>query len=99
MSKKTISGGKDLHRGYWQDVANVVRELRAFMGLYGIAGRMPTTRELQSRGANSLYGAIHKHGGFSALAQRLGLHPQRYGLSTSCSFGMDQGNALGQLTW
>ena len=70
------------------------RELRAFMGLYGIADRMPTTRELQSRGANSLYGAIHKHGGFSALAQRLGLRPQRYGLPTSCFSVMDQGNAM-----
>ena len=76
---KVVIGGKALHRGYWKDVANVERELRAFMGLYGIAGRMPTARELQCRGANSLYGAIHKHGGFSALAQRLGLRPQRYG--------------------
>ena len=53
------------------------REVKAFMGLYGIAGRMPTTRELQSRGANSLYGAIHKHGGFNALAAHLGLATHR----------------------
>ena len=55
----------------------MARELRAFMGLYGIQGRMPTTAELQARGANSLYIAIAKHGGFSALAQRLGLPTQR----------------------
>ena len=54
------------------------RELKAFMGLYGIAGRMPTTRELQAKGANSLYGAIHKHGGFNAVAARLGLPTHRY---------------------
>ena len=83
MSMNLAFKGRALCRGYWQDVANVERELRAFMGLYGIAGRMPTARELQSRGANSLYGAIHKHGGFAALAQRLGLRPQRYGLPIS----------------
>ena len=64
-------------RGYWQDIANVERELKAFMGLYGITGRMPATRELQSKGANSLYGAIHKHGGFNAVAARLGLTTHR----------------------
>lgn len=53
------------------------RELKAFMGLYGIAGRMPSTRELQSKGANSLYGAINKHGGFNAVAARLGLPTRR----------------------
>ena len=90
---------KALRRGYWQDVANVERELRAFMGLYGIAGRMPTSRELQSRGANSLYGAIHKHGGFTALAQRLGLRPRRYGLPRSCSSGMHRVHDQGLLIW
>ena len=66
-------------RGYWQDAANVERELRAFMGLYGISARMPTTRELLSKGANSLYMAINKHGGFNAVAERLGLPAtQRY---------------------
>ena len=55
----------------------MARELRAFMGLYGIQGRMPTTAELQTRGANSLYIAIAKHGGFGALAQRLGVPTQR----------------------
>lgn len=54
------------------------REVRAFMGLYGISGRMPTTHELQSRGANSLYGAINKHGGFNAVAKRLGLPTRRW---------------------
>ena len=57
--------------------ANVERELKAFMGMYGITGRMPSTRELQSKGANSLYGAIHKHGGFNAVAARLGLPTHR----------------------
>ena len=90
---------KALRRGYWQDVANVERELRAFMGLYGIAGRMPTMRELQSRGANSLYGAIHKHGGFTALAQRLGLRPHRYDLLRRCSCGMHQVHDQGSLIW
>ena len=45
--------------------------------MYGITGRMPTTRELQSKGANSLYGALHKHGGFNAVATRLGLSTHR----------------------
>ena len=63
-------------------MANVARELRAFMGLYGIQGRMPTTAELQRRGANSLYIAIAKQGGFSAFAQRLGVPTRR---CASCS--------------
>ena len=95
MWMKLAFEGEALHRGYWQDVANVERELRAFMGLYGIAGRMPTTRELQSRGANSLYGAIHKHGGFTALAHRLGLRPQRYGLPTSALAACTERKVLG----
>ena len=35
-----------LRRGYWDNAANVEAELRRFMNVAGISGRMPLAREV-----------------------------------------------------
>jgi len=58
---------------YWEDFANVQREILDFNQAQGISGRMPTTIELRDAGKHSLAVAINAHGGFPAVAKRLGL--------------------------
>ncbi len=58
--------------GYWEDFANVERELRSFIVTYGEDGVMPLQSELRNRGRTDLAFAINKHGGFPIVAERLG---------------------------
>jgi ribosomal protein L13E len=59
--------------GYWNDFANLERELLAFVAEHGKAGVMPTHTMLLSAGRGDLSHAMHQHGGIMAVAQRLGL--------------------------
>lgn len=61
-------------RGYWDDCANVERELRVFMDLEK-EHIIPTEQKLRGKGRGDLAGAIRKHGGFPAVAKRLRLEP------------------------
>lgn len=58
---------------YWNDFSNLERELVAFINERGTHGLMPTSEDLKKAGNNSLSIAISKHGGFSKVAQKLGL--------------------------
>ncbi len=59
--------------GYWDDFSNVERELLTFINEGDTPGVMPTTEELKKAAKSSLAVAISQHGGFSAVAERLGL--------------------------
>ncbi len=59
--------------GYWTDFANVERELKLWIATYGSPGTMPALQVLRMNGQTSLASAIAQHGGFPAVAQRLGL--------------------------
>jgi hypothetical protein len=59
--------------GYWDDFANVAEALQTFIQEQGTPSVMPTNSELQRAGQSSLAGAIKKHGGISAVAERVGL--------------------------
>jgi hypothetical protein len=60
-------------KGYWDDFANVERELREFIAQYGVDGVMPTQKELAEKQRNDLVQGIGKHGGISAVARQLKL--------------------------
>jgi len=59
--------------GYWKDFANVERELLEFINSKGTIGKMPSSEELHAARLSGLSDAIIKHGGFAAVATRLGL--------------------------
>src|SRR6266699_3533365 len=59
--------------GYWSDFANVEHELLSFIHTSGIDGTMPSAEELRKAGLSTLAAVIHKYGGFSTIASRLGL--------------------------
>jgi septum formation topological specificity factor MinE len=59
--------------GYWNDFANVERELLNFIEKWGSSGVMPTLEELKNAEQSSIASAINKHGGCQAVAERLGL--------------------------
>ena len=59
--------------GYWDDFSNLERELLAFIHDSGSPGFMPTQDELKRAGQSTLATAISRHGGFSAVAERLKL--------------------------
>jgi transposase InsO family protein len=56
--------------GYWEDFKHVETELRLIVTELG---RMPTAAELKARRQSSLSCAIIQHGGFVAVAARLGI--------------------------
>src|SRR4051812_4886319 len=58
--------------GYWDDIANVERELRAFMSTHG-GNAIPTVTYLTKAGRRDLVHAIDKHGGFPAVGTLLGI--------------------------
>jgi len=60
-------------QGYWDDFANVERELLKYISAHGDDGVMPTLRELNDAGLSALRAALLRHGGLLAVAQRLGL--------------------------
>ncbi len=59
--------------GYWEEFVNVENGLQAYIVEHGTDGVMPTLREMNAAGHSSLAYAINKHGGFLAVANRLGL--------------------------
>lgn len=59
--------------GHWKEFFNIKQELLAFIEINGTFGVMPTKTELSNAGLSSLGYAIWKHGGFPAVARRLGL--------------------------
>ena len=59
--------------GYWDNFANVQREILAFIGEKGTPGVMPIHEELKKAELSSLGAAIQKHGGYPAVAAKLGL--------------------------
>ena len=59
--------------GYWDDFANVERELLEFIKTHGVEGVMPTAIEIAKAKQSSLVMGVNKHGGFSTIADRLGL--------------------------
>ena len=61
--------------GYWQDFNNIEREVRAFILHYGEVGQMPSQRDLERAKRNDLAAAIKRHGGLTAVADRLELEP------------------------
>jgi superfamily II DNA or RNA helicase len=66
--------GKRKPKGYWDDFANVERELREFIAKYGVAGIMPTRSDFTKAGREDLSNAIRtKHGSLKSIADRLGL--------------------------
>ncbi len=67
--------GQRKPRGYWQDPANVDRELLAFIAERGQPGAMPKQKELHQAGRIDLLLAITRGGGQRAVAERLGLRP------------------------
>ena len=62
---------KPIH--YWDEIAHVEEELQAFIDTYGTPGAMPTQDELLQAGRGDLIHAIQRQGGFSIIAERLGL--------------------------
>jgi hypothetical protein len=67
--------GRRKPRGYWQDPANVNRELLAFIAEHGQPGVMPTQQQMVHAGRADLSLAITRGGGQRAAAERLGLRP------------------------
>ncbi len=60
-------------QGYWRDFPNIERTLIRAVETYG---RMPPEEWLRANGLGTVVTAIHKyHGGFSAVAARLGYGP------------------------
>ena len=59
--------------GYWHDTLNVEQGLLQFVQHYGTPGKMPTEAQLKGLGHSGLASAMRSHGGYAALASRLGL--------------------------
>jgi superfamily II DNA or RNA helicase/septum formation topological specificity factor MinE len=59
--------------GYWDDFANLERELLAFIEKHGTPGVMPTREEFKKASRNDLNNALHRYGGSQSVAERLGL--------------------------
>jgi hypothetical protein len=67
--------GRRKARRYWQDPANVDRELLAFIAEHGQPGVMPKQKEMQQAGRADLSLAVTRSGGQHVIAERLGLRP------------------------
>ena len=57
---------------HWADIAELERELRAFVAEPGRPQRMPSLRELIAARRFDLHYALQRHGGVRAMAERLG---------------------------
>jgi hypothetical protein len=60
-------------QGYWDDFANVERELLAFIKELGTLGVFPKRDEFKRAGRTDLTNAIRRHGGNQTVAERLGI--------------------------
>lgn len=63
--------------GYYNDFANVVSEVIDAVKQLGTLGQMPSSGDLSGLGRSGLTVGIIRHGGFHAVASRLGLKPGR----------------------
>jgi hypothetical protein len=63
--------------GHYADFANVAREVVDAVKQTSNLGQMPSSGELSSLGRSGLTVGIIRHGGFHAVASRLGLKPGR----------------------
>jgi hypothetical protein len=63
--------------GYYDDPANLAREVYAAVGENKLPGVMPTPAQLATMGKTGLIAAICAHGGFWSVAESLGLTPNR----------------------
>jgi hypothetical protein len=69
-----LNGAKGCRpRGYWQDFDKLKEELVAFMASHGLGDTMPTCSQLIKAQRADLLRPIVLHGGFIAVARRLGL--------------------------
>jgi hypothetical protein len=59
--------------GHWDDFSNIRSAVTRFLEAGDKKGVMPTKDELCKRGHSGLASAIQRHGGFGAVAERLGL--------------------------
>ncbi len=72
LGLKLVSTAKP--SGYWNNFAHIEQELNQYIQERGTSGVMPTHSELSKAGRLDLVNAIQgTHGGFTAVAQRLGL--------------------------
>jgi SAM-dependent methyltransferase len=80
-------GYKKQQDRYWADFANVARELTAFVDEHGTPGVMPTNNQFRDADRSDLAAAILAHGGFPAVAERLGWasHRRPYDLLTTAT--------------
>lgn len=78
MARRRPSGRR-AHKlpGYWNDLATLERELRAFAVEHGFPGMMPRKKDLSAAGRGDLLGAVIRHGGMHRVAERCGLDPAR----------------------
>src|SRR5260221_10568871 len=60
-------------RGYWQDLTNLERELKAFAVQHGLGNTMPTKSQLAQAHRYDLWNTIFLHGGLVAVAQQFSL--------------------------
>jgi hypothetical protein len=63
--------------GYYDDPVNLAREMYAAVDANNLPGVMPTPTQLVAMGKTGLVAAICAHGGFWAVAESLGLTPNR----------------------
>jgi len=63
--------------GFYDDIANLAREVYAFVEEHHLSGEMPNAGQLRRAGQSGLARAIDFHGGFWQVANCLGLTPDR----------------------
>jgi hypothetical protein len=80
---------------YWSDFRNLEAELLAFIAEHGRAGMMPTASDLREAGCGSLCHVVVQHGGFVAIAERLGL--ERPHARRPVGYWRDFNNIAGEL--
>jgi len=66
-------------RGYWNEIANVEREVRRCVAERGLEpGVMPSRPQLEELGRFDIARALEKHGGAAGIARKIGLEEPRY---------------------
>ena len=66
-------------RGYWNEIANVEREVRLCIAERGLeSGVMPSRPQLEELGRFDIARALEKHGGAAGIARKIGLKEPRY---------------------
>ena len=66
-------------RGYWNEIANVEREVRLCIAERRLEpGVMPSRPQLEELGRFDIARALEKHGGAAGIARKIGLEEPRY---------------------